>query len=92
MIVGSVWIFNGEDAQFPSGVFESRAAAETWIGQHGLSGVLTEYPVGVGVYDWAVENGYFSPSRPDQKSSRFVGRFSCARQQHVHFREGVARG
>ncbi|HEU0053036.1 MAG TPA: hypothetical protein VFQ39_07655, partial [Longimicrobium sp.] len=50
---GWVWVFNGEAGSFPSGVFTSREAAEAWIAKYALTGVLTAYPLDVGVYDWA---------------------------------------
>lgn len=51
----SVWIFMGDRAHWPSGVFSSREAAVQWITERHLTGMITEYPVDVGVYD------YFSP-------------------------------
>ena len=50
----SVWVFVGEGASLPSGVFASSEAAALWIARHGLTGLLTEYPLGEGAYDWAV--------------------------------------
>ena len=61
MIDATVWVFVGEGARFPSGVFASVVEAEAWIGLHGLTGVLTEYPVGEGVYDVAVQAGRSFP-------------------------------
>lgn len=86
----TVWIFNGDGARFPSGVFSSRAAAARWVLQHGLTGLLTEYPLDNGVYDWAVQEGFFGPKREEQRSPQFIGGFTSARQQHVHFENGVA--
>ena len=54
-----VWIFNGENSRFSSGVFSSRETAESWIRRNRLSGVLTKYPVDTAVYDWAIPEGVF---------------------------------
>lgn len=80
----TVWVFNGDGgAGFPSGVFASRASAEAWIRQNKLTGVLTEYPLGVGVYDWAVQRNLFVPKRPEHSSPKFIGGFSSAHQSHA---------
>ncbi len=82
------WIFTGPKAQFPSGVFTGREAAERWIQQHHLSGTLTAYPLDVGVYDWAVARGHFAPKRDDQRSPEFIQRFTSATQEHYHYEDG----
>ena len=85
-----VWVFSGVGSSgFPAGVFSSIAAAETWIELHSLSGTLTLYRVDVGAYDWAVEHGYFKPTKPHHETPEFVGRFSGG-DQHYHY-EGGAR-
>lgn len=86
----SVWVFNGERSRLPGGVFGSRAEAEAWIERHGLTGLLTEYPVGVGVYEWAIASGRFTPKRPDQQTGEFIGRFTSASLAHVHYENGKA--
>lgn len=73
---------------FPLGVFSSRERDESWISYHRLTGVLTLYPLDIGVYEWAIESGEFVPKRPDQSGSRFVGRFSSASQEHYHYTDG----
>lgn len=85
-----VWIFNGPKSAFPSGAFTQRETAELWIQQHGLSGVLTAYPLNVGVFDWAVNLGHFSPKRGDQRNAEFIQRFSSATQEHYHYEHGKA--
>jgi hypothetical protein len=87
--LGSVWVFNGDNARFPSGVFASRASAEAWISLHRLTGLLTKYPLGVGVYDWAIQNAFFKPKRSEHQSPKFIGGFSSANLEHLHFEEGV---
>jgi hypothetical protein len=85
----SVWIFKGDSAHWPSGVFSSRGAAVQWITEHHLTGMITGYPVDVGVYDWAVARGSFCPSKPQHSSPEFIGGFTAAAQNHGHFTDGV---
>jgi hypothetical protein len=85
----SVWIFLGDRAKRPSGVFSSREAAVRWIAEHHLTGMITEYPVDVGVYDWAVGRGSFRPGKPQHSSPDFIGGFTTAVQNHGHFTDGV---
>jgi hypothetical protein len=83
----SVWIFLGDRAHWPSGVFSSREAAVRWITGH-LTGMITGYPVNVGVYGWAVASGSFRPSKP-RHSSGFTGGYTTAAQEHEHFTDGI---
>lgn len=87
-LLNCIWIFNGERANFPSGVFARLTDAESWIARHKLSGVLTSYPVGIGAYDYAVEKGLFTPKKEDQKTPMFIGKFSCAGFEHYHYENG----
>jgi hypothetical protein len=87
--MNTVWVFTGERANFPSGVFTSRTAAERWIGEHGLSGTLTAYPLDTGIYEWAASNGYFRPSRDEHRTAEFIGRFSSASLEHYHYENGA---
>jgi hypothetical protein len=90
-----VWVFNG-GGTFPAGVFSTRERAEAWIRQHQLEGTLTAYPLDEGVWDWAVSRGYFDVKRDDQRTARFIARFTSSAQEHVHFahetQEGCANG
>jgi hypothetical protein len=83
-----VWLFSGISSQFPSAVFRTREAADAWIRRHGVSGVLTAYPLDLGVYDWAVDHGFFKPKRDEQRGPIFIQRFSSAYQEHYHYDEG----
>lgn len=85
----SVWIFLGDGARWPSGVFSSRETAVRWIAEHHLTGMITEYPVDVGVYEWAVDAGAFRPGKPQHSSSGFIGGFTTAAQEHRHFTDGI---
>ena len=84
----TVWLFNGSNSPFASAVFPSSEAAESWIRLHGLSGTLTEYPVGVAAYDWAVEAGHFRPTKATHKTARFIGSFTSGAQRHFHYEDG----
>ena len=83
-----VWVFNGAEGRFPSAVFLELGGAEEWIKNNGLSGVLTKYPVGISVYDWAVKNGHFCIKSEKEKFSVFIQKFSSAAQEHFHFENG----
>lgn len=85
MQLAQVWVFNGTRNHFPSAVFTTRELAEAWIKQHQLEGTLTAYPLDVGVYDWAISNGSFTPQREDHQTAQFIANFSSAAQEHYHF-------
>lgn len=85
-----IWVFNGEGNRFPGGLFSTREGAEAWIAQHRLSGVLTLYPVDIGVYDWALQNEWFNPSKV--LSSRAIAGFTSAYQKHAHYEDGKRIG
>jgi hypothetical protein len=84
----TVWIFNGEKGRFPSGVFAERESAEKWIKNYNLSGVLTLYPIDEGIYDWAIRNEFFKPSKVKEQTPDFIGTFSSASQEHFHYVDG----
>lgn len=84
----SVWVFNGQGGQFPGGVFRTSDEAKAWIRKYRLSGVLTEYPIGVGTYDWACERSFFTPKAEKHSTPDFIGKFTSAAQRHIHFDNG----
>lgn len=86
-----VWVFVGQHARFPSGVFRSFYDAEGWIAQHKLSGFLTEYPVGTGVLDWALEHGRFTPKADKVIDADYVSKFTSAYQAHHQYEDGFRR-
>ena len=45
-------MFNSEKAKFAGAVFSSLPKARKWISSHKLSGLLTAYPIDIGVYNW----------------------------------------
>jgi hypothetical protein len=86
--ITEIWIFNGSNSRFSSGVFTKKESAESWIKKNKLTGVLTLYPVDTGVYDWAIENGFFVPKKDSEKMPEFIQKFSSASQEHYHFEDG----
>ncbi len=89
--IDTVWIFNGPQPSFPSGVFTTRELAVEWIKKHGLTGVLTQYPLDVGVYEWAISRDLFTPKKEQQTTPVFIARFSSASQDHYHFEDGSSK-
>lgn len=84
----SVWVFHGDGATFSGGIFSDYVQASSWIGKHQLSGMLTEYPLNQGVYNWCVEKEYFTPKKPLHHESNFIGKFTSAAQEHFRFKNG----
>lgn len=85
----TTWAFVGEQATLPSGVFSNVERAERWIALHGLSGLLTEYTVGEGAYDWAVHTGHFKPRAEKTINSELISRFTSGQMKHFHYSNGV---
>jgi hypothetical protein len=85
----NVWIFNGENSRFPSGVYKSVEKAEKWIATHKLSGILTKYPLDTGVYEWTIKNNLFAVKMKEQIQPEFIGKFSSASQDHFHYKDGI---
>ncbi|MBP0595968.1 hypothetical protein J8I87_41405 [Paraburkholderia sp. LEh10] len=86
---GFIWVFVGEGARFPSGVFTVLDVAKAWIASNQLTGVLTRYPLNEGVYDWATSHGLFTPKKPEHSSPFFIGKFTIASMEHFHFENGL---
>jgi hypothetical protein len=85
----SVWVFNGVQSPFPSAVFSSKGIAEAaWINKHHLTGTLTQYPLDTGMYDHAILEDRFMPSKPEHESATFIGRFTGGGIDHFHYEDG----
>jgi hypothetical protein len=84
----SVWVFNGIQSRFPSGIFSNKATAEGWINKHSLTGTLTEYPIDTGMYDYAILKGQFQPKKPEHGTPLFIGKFSGGGIDHFHYVDG----
>ncbi|KAF7781192.1 hypothetical protein PRUB_b0336 [Pseudoalteromonas rubra] len=91
--MGSVWVFNKSNSGFPGGIFSEIGLAEAWIKNNSLSGVLTQYPLDQGVFDWAIDNDMHNikPEKIIEKSNQpeFIGGFTTASQAHYHYKHGV---
>jgi hypothetical protein len=85
----SVWVFNGARSMFPSGLFVTQEMAEDWIRKHALTGTLTHYPLNVGMYEFTIAAGRFSPRKPHQTTSEFIGGFSGGGLDHFHYEDGI---
>jgi len=83
-----VWIFHGANARFSSGVFSSKESAEAFIEKYKPSGVLTWYAVDQGVYDWAINSGFFEAKSGDHQTPEFVQKFTSGSQSHFHYENG----
>ena len=84
----SVWVFNGVQSTFPSGVFTGRELAEAWIRKHALTGTLTQYPLDVRMYEHAIAAHSFAPKKPEHTTSQFIGKFSGGGLDHWHYENG----
>jgi hypothetical protein len=85
---GRIWVFNGSRSSFPSGVFTNLKFAEEWIQQHRLTGMLTAYPLDIGVYQWAIEMSFFKPKVERHTTADFIQSFSSAYLEHYHYEDG----
>jgi hypothetical protein len=79
-----VWIFNGGETGLPVAVFVSREQAEECIERLELSGLLTKYPVGITVYEWAEKNDLL----PRKRSNLCPTDFTTGALEHYHYRKG----
>jgi len=88
----TIWVFHGNDGSFPAGLFSTEELAESWIAMHRLSGLLTCYPVDMGLYDWAVSVGRIRPLDPEDPNPEYVANFNTDGFGHEHYRDGVKLG
>jgi hypothetical protein len=84
-----VWVFNAVDSRFSGGIFTTRERGEHWIAENGLTGMLTHYPLDVGVYDWAIEHGLFTPRKDKHRTKEFIAGFTTASMEHYHYENAV---
>ena len=47
--------------------------------------LCTRYPLGEGIYDFAIRKAYFTPKKEYQFSPKFISKFSCASLEHYHY-------
>ncbi|MCH2043649.1 MAG: hypothetical protein MK212_05865 [Saprospiraceae bacterium] len=89
-----IWVFNAACSRYSGGNFENLADAEHWIQQNKLTGVLSKYPLNMGVLDWAIANDIVN-MKPEklalkQKDPNFVGGFTSASMEHHHYENGIS--
>ena len=88
----TVWVFVGNGATLPCGVFHTLEMANQAIEKHKLSGMLTAYPMDTVIYEWAIDNGFFHPKRDSQQTPTFIQRFTSAALEHYHYIDGKESG
>lgn len=86
-----VWIFQGEGTNNCNAIYEKKMDAEMFIKQFSLSGILIKMPLNISIYQWAINCGYFSPTREYMSQPRFVQNFNSAYLEHYHYSNGVIR-
>lgn len=84
-----IYVFNGNNNRFPSAVFDNLEKIEEWISLNRLDGILTFYPINLGIYDWAIQKDYFSLKKEEHKSADFIANFSSSSQNHFHYENGI---
>ena len=85
-----IYIFNNPSkSKFSSGAFSSKALADQWIKKYKLSGILSQYPIDIGVYDWAISKKFFVASVERDNHPDFIGSFSSASLEHYHYENGI---
>lgn len=82
-----IWVFTGGKSGFPAGLFRDLEKAEAWIRDHGLSGTLTKYPVDVGLFAWAIDQGLFSPKK-DFDRAAMAADFTCPSLDQHRYERG----
>jgi len=84
------WVFHGAGAKFAAGVFVSREKADSAIRKHRLTGVLTWYPSGELVYDWASREKLLNmkPEKSAELTAEKIGQLTTASQPHFHYEDG----
>lgn len=89
-----VWIFNNHSS-LSGGVFSQLEKAEHWILTNKLSGMLTQYPLDTGVWDWAKENDLHNIKAEKvaikSQDADFIAGFTTASQEHYHYEDGVRK-
>ena len=80
-----IWIFSGQGSWTPTAVFETFEEADEWIRENNLKGYLSEYPIGISVYDWAIQLGLHKPKYPSQESPQHIQTFGSAFLTHTHY-------
>jgi hypothetical protein len=88
----SIFVFNGENANFALGIYSTKEKALDFIVTNKLSGVLTKYPLDIDVYNWTIEEDFFKVKNEQQKTAKFIQNFSSAYLEHWHIENGLIEG
>ena len=83
-----LWLFQGDGSDCANGIFTTKDLAEKYIKEYSLSGMLMKLPLNVSVYQWAIDMGYFNPTKDYMKSSQFIQQFNSAYLEHYHYQDG----
>lgn len=83
-----LWTFQGDGADSANGIFSTKDLAEKYIKEYSLSGMLIKLPLNVSVYQWAIDMGYFNPTKDYMKSSQFIQQFNSGYLEHYHYQDG----
>lgn len=84
-----IWVFHGAGASLSSAVFSDIKNAEEWIEINKISGTLTKMPCDKSIYQWAIEYNFFHPKNDNQKTGKFIQKFSSAYLEHYHYTDGI---
>lgn len=88
----TIWLFNGPINLLSGGIFEELEIAEKWIDKNSLTGMLTKYPINIGVFDWAELEGLITMTKEElierRKEPNFIGSFTIAFMTHYHYKDG----
>ncbi len=87
-----MWVFVGDNSNFPSGIFTEYENAKSWIERYNLSGTLSIFPIDEGVFDWAIKNNALT-IKDEKKSEQsndpfFISSCLPASLDHYHFENG----
>lgn len=83
----TVWVFAGRPSGGVGGVFSDLESAERWIEGHSLSGLLSEYPLDEGVFDWVSRTGRIEPAFAEAAPTGVIGSFR-SHLNHHHYEGG----
>jgi hypothetical protein len=83
-----IWIFMGKGSWSPTAVFNTFDEADAWISGLKLTGYLSEYPIGISVYNWALAMGLHKPKFESQKSAAHIEKFGSSFLTHYHYENG----
>lgn len=83
----TVWVFHGQAGRSVGGVFSDLETAERWIEGHSLTGLLTEYPLNEGAFDFALRMGRIRPPFANAATAGTIGAF-CSHLDHHHYEDG----